>query len=255
MDTQRSSCRRFVGLALVALSFVASAGNAQAGFIVNLKGENTSAVVAGTYMRGGETLTTSAVALKSNQDWAAQYDGATEFKADYTINFNKDNTVDSKTSTVTFITVNYTDNKKEVKSKFTTLPITITGVTLTNNDPTKIESFTFSSNDWYPKTEPLANALNNKGLSGSISLKTGAFMSTASYSNKSDGAVYTYTTKATIQAGQPFPSEQPDNFGDPEIFTPLPTPEPATWVMVTTGLFAGIAYRQLTRKRRCVPCS
>jgi hypothetical protein len=94
---------------------------------VTVKGDNNGTAAAGKNDAGKDT---SAVQLKTAQDYVSRYNGATEFKGDYTIVLKPDKTVDPTKSTVTFITVNYTSSGKLVKSNFTTQPITITGVTL-----------------------------------------------------------------------------------------------------------------------------
>jgi hypothetical protein len=104
---------------------------------------STGSAKAGPYMRGGETLMSSDAAVKSETTHIKHYDGATAFIADYTIVLKADNTVDSTKSTVTFKSLFYTSSGDPVYYKpgkeFTTLPITITSVTL--NPDKSIASF------------------------------------------------------------------------------------------------------------------
>ena len=220
---------------------VASRGNALASLIlldptVTVNGTATGTVAAGA--------TTSADDLKAAQDHAAQYDGPTQFRADYTIVLKADDTVDTTQSTVTFKTVNYTDNGVLATSGFTTRAITITDVTL--NADKSIASFKFSSTNWYPASGDGADLINNNGLSGSIDLKTGATTYTASYSDKNNGAIYKYVVPGTIAAPAPVPAPAPS--GD-EIFTPFDevgetldgdeVPEPASILLLLTA-FVGL---------------
>jgi hypothetical protein len=265
MDNRRSGFRRFgiAGLLMVALCIVAVGGSSQAGPVfttllpdgeilidptVTIKGTVTGTAAKGTYTRNGKTLTTSDKQLAATKKHAAEYNGATEFTANYTIVLNKDKSVDTSKSTVTFTTVNYTSGGNLVASGFQTLPITITGVNLINNDPTKIESFTFSSTNWYPPNATGAGGITNNGLSGSINLSTGATSIASSYNSKTNGSVYTYNTTGMIAAPEAKPDPDPTERGNPEIFSPAPAaPEPATWILMLTG-FAGVVYHQ--RKTR-----
>jgi hypothetical protein len=119
---------------------------------------------------------------------AMEYDGPTSFTANYTIVLKADGTVDKTKSTIKFKTTTYTANGMEEPSSFTTLPITITGVTL-NKDNT-IASFTFSSLNWYPNAA--AEGITNNTLSGSINLNTLQSQYTASYKDNTTGGVYKY---------------------------------------------------------------
>jgi hypothetical protein len=222
---------------------------------ITVKGTSTGNAVAGPYMRDGMTLMTSDVALKTAQDYATRYNGPTEFTANYTIVLKPDNTVDATKSMVTFTTVNYTvstgpNMTSLVTSNFATQPITITGVTLKNNDPTMITGFTFMSTNWYPANGPAANRLDQKGLSGMINLATGASNYTASYADKGTGAVYTYNVTGMTPAPNPFP-DMASGPGNPDIFTPAPdaVPEPATWIVMLAGI-AGVACHRLALVKR-----
>lgn len=198
---------------------------------VTVQATASGSAVAGTYVRNGTTMTTSDKQAAAANEHAAEYDGSTQFTANYTIALKPDNTVDSTNSTVTFVTINYTAKGKlvtETPPGFTTLPITITAVTL--NPDNSVASFDFNSTNWYPPTATGAGGLNNNGLSGSINLNTGAASYTASYGSKSNGAVYTYSVTGQV------------------------VPEPGTWMPAASALcgIALVAYRRREKVRKPV---
>lgn len=204
---------------------------------IRIEATSKGAVTKGPFTRpSGVVLMTSDVALKSAQDYVKRYDGPAVFDADYTITLKPDATPDPATSMVTFDTFSFTADGKVSKSPFKTQPITITEVMLMNGDPTMIASFKFSSNDWYPVDASLAGRLNNKGLSGSINLKTGESSYTAAYNDKLNGAIYTYMVTGMIKAPGPFPDPEPEDFGVPDIFSPSPVPEPAPLAIILTAI-------------------
>ncbi len=200
--------RQFASLFILALILGAECGNALADTIT------VDATSKGTAAKGP---CTSDDDLKSAQEHAKEYDGATKFKADYTIVLKADNTVDQTKSSVTFTTVTYTSGGTEVKSNFKTLPIVITSVTL--NMDKSVKSFTFKSTDWYPDADSVG--IKNNTLSGTINLSTGDSTYTASYIDNSNGAIYTYTVTGKIKAPAPVPGPLPPTFGDPEYLSPL----------------------------------
>jgi hypothetical protein len=189
---------------------------------------------------------TSPVALKSTADYIARYDGPSEFSADYTIVLKADNTVDSSKSFVTFQTINYTSSGVLKKSMFKTFAIPITGVTLDGTGA--VQTFQFSTdNKWYTG---LPGSLEDKGLTGLIDLVEMVSTYTGTYRSRSNGALSVYTVTGSIKpADAPEPGPQPDEFGDPEIFTPAPeVPEPTSWILAGGGLLATC----LLRRRRMI---
>jgi len=166
--------------------------------------------------------------LDAAEKYIKRYSGPTQFTATYNISFKADKTVDSTKSTVSFKTIKYTVDGKEVKSSFTTSPITITSVKIKDSDTTKIESFTFESLIWYPGADTAG--VTNNTLSGLIDLDAGTSSYTASYIDKTTLAVYTYNVSGKTPTPKPIPDPLPDEFGNPEIFSPAPAtvPEPTS---------------------------
>jgi hypothetical protein len=138
------------------------------------------ATASGTATGGTQPATDNAHAM--------EYNGPTSFTANYTIVLKPDGTLDTTKSTVTFKTLTFTDNGVLTNSGFTTLPITITGVTL--NKDNSIASFMFSSLNWYPNAD--AEGIKNNTLSGSIDLNALQSKYTASYIDNATGGVYKY---------------------------------------------------------------
>jgi hypothetical protein len=175
------------------LAFWGSRNNTPIAFAreITINADSKSSAEKGKYTDGGKEMESTDQEVKAAKVYNMQYDGPTEFKAIYDIPLIAGK-VDVSKSTVKFITVNYTDRtyKKKTKemvseemekalikkgqsvyrdgdyayifskatlepSKFPTLPIKITEVTL-NKDKSNVESFKFSSNDWYPPDQPLA---------------------------------------------------------------------------------------------------
>ena len=158
---------------------------------------------AGKYTRGGMEMTTSAAALKAAQDHAKHYDGKTTFTATYSIVVDDKGVLDKTKSTVTFKTKTYLDRGTEQKSTFTTNAIKVTSVTLTADCPPKVKSFTFESADWYPATETGSARLIDRTLTGSMDIAGGTTKYTAKYTDKTNGAVYTYTVDGKTAAPVP----------------------------------------------------
>jgi hypothetical protein len=179
---------------------------------------------------------------------ASNYDGPTQFTANYTIAFKPDGTPDLANSSLILSTINYTSVNEQtriaslVHKDFVTLRIAITGVTF--NDDGSVAGFTFSSINWYP-----GNDVTNNGISGSINLNTGDTRYIASYIGKNSKATYTYDVMGMITPNQP--PNAPDT-SDDAIFTPLDDgvgadvapdsddlPEPSSIVLLLSGVSGG----------------
>jgi hypothetical protein len=210
--------------------------------VIYINGTSSGTAVAGVNDRG---VPTTAKQLVDRQKHASDYDGPTEFSADYTIVVRHDNTIDTSKSTVTFQTINYTGYGKLVESNFKTLPIQINDATIKDG---KVVAFSFEATDWYPDTAQGANTITNNELSGSIDLSTGKTSYIASYISKSTGAVYLYSVRGDIKKPMPEPGPQPDVYGDPEVFTPVAdeVPEPTTFLLLGSGL-VGFAVLRVRR--------
>ncbi len=168
---------------------------------------------------------------------AMRYDGPTEQIANYPIVLDDDSMVVPSLSSVRFTTVTYTSNGTEVRSSFQTLNIPITGITFVNDDPTMmIASFMFAATNWYPFND----LLTNNGISGTINLQNGTFRSTSSYIQNSDGAVYMYQVNGTEKPDSPVVEPLPEEFGEFEIFSPLPVAVPEN-----TSIFSFLAFGAL----------
>jgi hypothetical protein len=184
---------------------------------ITINATSSGSAAAGT-IRGSPS---SPAAVARENAHAMEYDGPTQFTANWDITLNPQNMFVS--GTVTFVTNSYTAPNRspppatETKpSTFTTQAITITGATV--NPQGQITSFTFDSTNWY-STQPkyATGAITSDGLSGMINLLTGASSYTAKYIIKSNGVVDTYT-----------------------VTSPPKTPLPPAWTMLLAG-FAGIA--------------
>jgi hypothetical protein len=208
-----------------------ASGTATAGTVRNADGTEKKD-------QNGMPIPTTPADLSMDKGFAGQYDGATEFKADYMICLDANNMLDMAKSMVTFKTINYTSRTYNprtgtygrsslVNSNFTTPSIKITGVKFMNNDPTMgVESFDFASDLWYPKTEPQGNSLVNNGLSGTINFKTNKSSYKASFIRIPTGSVYTYTVNGMKKQPSPFPDPAEDP-RSPYVFSPPESvPEP-----------------------------
>jgi hypothetical protein len=159
-----------------------------------------------------------------------QYDGPTEFKADYTIGLKADGSFDPSKSSITLTTVNYTsrtyvvrksaDISAEdeaalvkagksvvrngddayifskptvVKSGWKTLSIPITEATLKDG---KLQSFKFKADAWYGDRPP---SIIDKGIDGQVDLTTGKASFTAKYQSASTGVIATYVIDGTVK--------------------------------------------------------
>lgn len=155
------------------------------------------------------------------QNYMNRYSGPSEFRVNYTICLNEDGTFDTGTATLTTIT--YTSSGRERRSSFATETVDITGITETSGT---IESFTITDTDWYPSTAPGASRMTGESISGTVGITSGVGSTfTSSYANRNNDVIYTYTTTGNVKPNNPFPDPLPDEFGDIEIFSPLPVPE------------------------------
>jgi hypothetical protein len=180
---------------------------------VTVDATSTSSVAKGSYTRDGMMFTTSDAALKAETAHAKHYDGATQFKATYSIVVDDKGVLDKTRSTVKFKTVNYTSEGKSTLSSFETTAIKVTGVELTADCPPKLKSFTFESTDWYPVTGEGQAGLKDRTLTGSMDVTTGSAMYVAKYAIKSNGAIYSYSvTSLMVPPRPPVP--------------PMPPPQP-----------------------------
>jgi hypothetical protein len=165
---------------------------------VTINGTSSATATKGKYMRGGMELETSAAAVRREDEHAKHYNGPTKFTATYSIVVDGSGVLDKSMSTVTFKTINFTDQGRLTTSSFTTNAINVTGVTLSGDCPPKLKAFTFHSDDWYPAGERGAGGLMNRTLDGSIDLSAGKATYTAKYAIKANGAIYTYGVSGTI---------------------------------------------------------
>jgi cellulase/cellobiase CelA1 len=168
------------------------------------KGDVKSEVQKGTVMVDGEERTTKDAQVKSAQDHAKRYNGPATYNVHYSITLKADKSVDTAASTVTFKKVTYTSVGAKTTTDFETFAIPITGVTLGPCDV--LESFTFKGDRWY-KDIPAGTA--DKGISGTVNVKTSEASYTAKYQDKANGAAYTYTaTGAAPKKACPVPEPQ-----------------------------------------------
>lgn len=209
---------------------------------IRIKADSKGTAIAGEYVVGDETRKPTAKQLEGQKAHIKQYDGEVNIEADFTIVLKADKTVDDTKSSVTFDTLSFAQNGKQVKYPFTTSPIKIIEVTLINNDPTMIESFKFKGDDWYSPKDGSFNAILNMGISGFINLSTGETFHQASYLYKANATLNTYNVTGKIE--KPGPGPLPD-FEDVPLalqsnYAPTTVPEPATWLLLAAGL-VGVA--------------
>ena len=198
---------------------------------VTITGDSNASAEKGSYTppAGVERKTTDAD-MRRDTPHFMQYDGATEFKADYTIGLNADGSFDPKTSSVTLTTVTYTsssyvvrgkdevsaeeeakmikDGKKVVrngddvyifskptvrKDGWKTVSIPITDAVIKDG---KLVSFKFKGDTWYGNKPA---SIEDKGIEGSIDLGTGKATFTAKYQLTNDGAIATYVVTGTVK--------------------------------------------------------
>ncbi len=232
-----------------------SSGTAVAGTVRNADG---------TEKKDGDNkpIPTSPEDLTDDKGFAGQYDGPTDFMADYTIVLDDKNMLDLTKSKVIFTTINYTarnyNRRTEkygkpslVRSNFKTPEIQITDIKFIDNDPKKgVESFNFKSNIWYPKTEPQGNSLINNDLAGTINLKDGKSSYTASFIRIPTGSVYTYKVDGMKKANDPFPPPGEDP-REPFVFSPgtAAIPEPLTLLGSLTAVGFGITFKRKSFKQ------
>ena len=199
---------------------------------VTIDGVATSTAEKGMFTPRGETTEreTTDEELVFSKYYFMQYDGPTEFTAEYTINLNADGTFNPTSSTVMLTTVNYTsryntllehdsltdaqkaayeaqgDTVYEEGGKFyilkkakiepsgwKTLSIPITEATIVNG---RLHSFKFAANAWYGQGK---EAIIDKGIVGEVDLAKCKAEFTAKYQTKSRGAIATYVTTGEIK--------------------------------------------------------
>ena len=160
---------------------------------------------------------------KGADDHAKIYNGPTQLIVDYMIAL-KDGKFDPTGSTVTFTTVYYTTSGTKTPSTFKTLTLPVSTATLGAGG--SVETFGFDTTDWYP--DAASDGIKNNGIKGTIDLKkrTGAF--TSSYTDASNGDIYTYMVTGTLRD----------------------VPEPATWLLMIAGFgLTGLALRARRRSQ------
>ncbi len=197
---------------------------------LTLDGDATSSAAKGMFTPEGETTEreTTDAELIYWKYYYKQYDGPTQFTAEYTVNLNADGTFNPTGSTIKFTTVNYTSRYKltvrdslsdaqqaeEEAKGFTvyreggkvyilkkatllpyvwpTLSIPITEATLVDG---KLHSFKFKG-DWYSN---LPTGFIDKGVEGAIDLAKCTAEFTAKYQEPYSGSIGTYVTTGKIK--------------------------------------------------------
>jgi hypothetical protein len=190
-----------VRLSLVALLVVGSAGSIARADTIKFSG---------TVVGSGSD--------KTDDDHAKGYNGDYDVTFDYTIAIKKNPDGTFMFDPTGMSTVKLTDTSMKFGS-FTTLPIKITGATVSPTDGS-VSGFEFSSTDWYPNAD--TDGIKNNGLSGKVTISDNTASVTSSYIDNSSGSVYTYQFTAV--------------------------PEPGEWVMTLTGLGA-LWVRSVWRRR------
>jgi len=198
---------------------------------ISLNAKATSSAEKGKFTpKGGKERESTDEELQSRIPYYMQYDGPTEFKAEYTIGLKNDGSFDPSTSSITLTTVNYTYRTyvtrrntaisaedeaaliKEGKSVFRrgdyayifskpklvndgwkTLSIPITEASLKDG---KLQSFKFKADAWYGNRP---ESIIDKGIVGEIDLVTGKANFTAKYQSASTGVIATYVVEGTIK--------------------------------------------------------
>lgn len=199
---------------------------------ISIAGKSISSAEKGKFTPEGEKERESTdKELESHVPYYMQYDGPTEFKAEYKIGLKPDGSFDPSKSSITLITVNYTERSyvtrksseitaddeaklikegksvvrrgdnayifskpKLVTSGWKTLSIPITEATLKEG---KLLSFKFKSDTWYPEAKK--SGIIDKGISGEIDLVTAKASFTAKYQSASTGVIATYDVEGMIK--------------------------------------------------------
>ncbi len=198
---------------------------------ISLNAQATSSAEKGKFTpKGGRERESTDEELQSRIPYYMQYDGPTEFKAEYTIGLKNDGSFDPSLSSITLTTVYYTSRSyvtrrnteisaedeaeliKEGKGVFRsgdyayifskpklendgwkTLPIQITEVSLKD---AQLQSFKFKADAWYGNRP---DSIIDKGIVGEIDLVTGKASFTAKYQSASTGVIATYVVEGTIK--------------------------------------------------------
>jgi hypothetical protein len=150
-----------------------------------------------------------------------RYNGENVFTAEYEI-VSLDGELDLMLSKVVLKTITYLGDGNPVRSNFTTPPQGITKVKFVGGDPTKVESFSFGSNDWYDPTDGSNNRVKDRVMTGSMNLVKGEAEYEGKYTLRNNGVIGIYTLKGKIEKENPGAPVLPPNFGNPEVFTPKP---------------------------------
>ncbi len=199
---------------------------------VTVDGNATSSSAKGMFTPPGATTPRESTdeELQGRTPYYKQYEGPTQFKADYTVNLKPDGTFNPTGSSIKLTTVNYTSrtyvtrnsadisaedetalvaagksvlrigDKAYIFSKPTltnsgwqTLSIPITEATLVDG---KLESFKFQADAWYSDRPA---SIIDKGIVGEVDLKKCKAEFTAKYQSASTGVIATYVTKGKIK--------------------------------------------------------
>jgi hypothetical protein len=224
---------KFINTKLLLLLFLACGVTlpdrfVHASIILMIDGNSSSSAMAGTYTDSdGNEQTSTAAQVTRVETYVKRYDGKTTFSLDYMI-FFKDGVLDSQKSTVKFLTKTYTSSGKEQKSNWMSTLIPIASVVV-KPGTTEVLKFSFDHTDWYPGNRFLAES-----IVGMIDLEKNMSTYLATYQSKSTGVISKYNVTGTEPAPNPNPPPLPAEFGNPEIFTPIP--EPATLVLFLASL-------------------
>jgi hypothetical protein len=219
-----------VQISVVAMIASPNAPNSIQGTIA-VDGSATSSAAKGMFTPAGDTMPreTTDEELVEMKHYYMQYDGPTQFTAEYTVNLNNDGTFNPTGSTIKLTTVNYTSRykmqirdsltpaqiaayeaqdktvyaeggkffilqKAELKpSGWQTLSIPITEANLVNG---KLHSLKFAADTWYGEG---ASAIIDKGIVGEVDLAKCKAEFTAKYQDKYSGAIATYVTTGKIK--------------------------------------------------------
>lgn len=198
---------------------------------ISLEAKATSSAEKGKFTpKDGKERESTDEELERRIPYYMQYDGPTEFKAEYTVGLKPDGSFDPSKSSITLTTVSYTSRTyvtresskisaedeaaliKEgksvvrrgdkahiftkprlVKDGWKTLSIPITEATLKDG---KLQSFKFQADAWYGNRP---DSIIDKGIVGDVDLITGKASFTAKYQSASTGVIATYIVDGTIK--------------------------------------------------------
>ena len=234
------------------LSVVLLSGQQALAEKIKIKADSKGTAVKGSYERQPGVIKESTEKQVGEQSaYVKRYDGEANFEADYTIKFKADKTLDTAKSSVKFDTLSFAEDGKQKKFPFTTSAIKIIEVTLTDNDPKKIESFKFKDDKWYDPKSSSFNLIIDKGVSGFVDLKNGKTFEEASYIYKPNATLSTYKVTGDIVKPGPGPDPGPGNLdlALQSNYSPAAVPEPATWLALAAGLAGVAGLRRRTVRR------